>query len=282
MTRRCSRRQTRRVLGPLLANLLLISAGSFILLPYIWMILTSLKPADEIFLDEIRLLPERWAALENYHRALTAVPLARFMGNGLFVSGAIVVLQVLIAVPCGYALAKTSFRGARILLATVLLCLLIPKEVTAIPLYLAFAEIGILDTYLVLILPSSISVFAIFLFSQVFRQFPDEIIAASRLDGMRDYEIVWRVIVPNMWPAIGAFAVLSFVAHWNELYWPLIAITSMDLAPPPLGLSFFRSQEASSDFGALMAAATIISAPLVFAFLFAQGVFLRGFAYRQL
>ena len=107
----------------------------------------------------------------------------------------------------------------------VLLGLCIPVQVPALPLYIALAKLGLLNTYFAIMLPFFLSVFAIFLFRQFFKSFPDDIIHAARLDGMSEFEIVWRIVVPSAWPAIAAFSVFSVVAHWNDLYWPLIVIS---------------------------------------------------------
>jgi len=127
-----------------------------------------------------------------------------------------------------------------------------------------------------LVAPFSISVFGIFLFLQFFRALPDDLLDAARLDGMSEAGIVARVVVPNSWPAVTAFAIFSVVAHWNDLFWPLIVVTDNRVATPPLGLFTFRAAESGSDYGALMAATLIVTLPLVLAFLFAQRRFVEG------
>jgi multiple sugar transport system permease protein len=118
--------------------------------------------------------------------------------------------------------------------------------------------------------------FAIFLLRQNFKSFPDEIIHAARLDGMSELEIVWRVVTPSAIPAITAFSIFSLVAHWNDLYWPLIVISSTELAPPPLGMLLFASAESGANYGALMAGASLITAPMILAFLIARRRFIQG------
>jgi multiple sugar transport system permease protein len=125
-------------------------------------------------------------------------------------------------------------------------------------------------------LPFFLSMFAIFLLRQNFKSFPDEIIHAARLDGMSELEIVWRVVTPSAIPAITAFSIFSLVAHWNDLYWPLIVISSTELAPPPLGMLLFASAESGANYGALMAGASLITAPMVLAFLIARRRFIQG------
>ncbi len=107
---------------------------------------------------------------------------------------------------------------------------------------------------------------AIFLFRQTFLGFPDEILQAARVDGLGEFEILWRIVVPSAMPAIAAFSIFSIVAHWNDLYWPMIVIQRMDYAPPPLGMLFFANSETGASYGVLMAGATIVTAPLVLIF----------------
>lgn len=265
-----------RVIREALRYGVLVIGAALMLAPFVWMVSTSLKAPDEIFDPGFSLLPDTLYAWENYHRAFTEVPMARFLLNGVIVCGGILLFQIVLAVPCAYALAKLRFKGASILFALVLFALMIPSQVPAIPLYLVLTQLGLLNTYWALILPSAISVFAIFLFRQFFRTVPDDLIAAARIDGLSEFSIVWRIVLPTAWPAVTAFAIFSVVAHWNELFWPLIVITDTAMAPPPLGILYFRDQEAGSDYGALMAGTTIITAPLVLAFLLAQRRFIEG------
>ncbi len=259
--------------GHVLAHLALALGAAVMLLPFLWMLLTSLRPADAVFAG---LVPGSFAGFGNYAHALATAPLLRFMLNGAIVCAGILVVQLLVAIPCAYALAKLQFRGRGVMFALVLAALCIPIQVPALPLYLGLARAGLLDTYLAMMFPFFLSVFAIFLFRQFFKSFPDEIIQAARLDGAGEFEIVWRFVAPSALPAIAAFSIFSVVAHWNDLYWPLIVITETRLAPPPLGMLYFRDAETGSNYGALMAGATIITAPLVIAFLVARRRFIQG------
>ncbi len=266
----------RKILSLTLVHTFLLAGAAFTLLPFVWMLVTSIKPPDEIFTATLRLWPHRFAAAENYRLALTTAPLLRFALNGLIVCTGILTVQLLVGIPCAYALAKLRFPGRNLLFTLTLLALAIPVQVPALPLYIALAKIGLLNTYVSMMVPFFLSVFAIFLLRQFFKGFPDDIIQAARLDGMSELEIVWRIVAPSAWPAIAAFAVFSFVAHWNDLYWPLIVISDANLAPPPLGMMFFADAETGSNYGALTAAATILTAPLVIAFLLARRQFIAG------
>jgi multiple sugar transport system permease protein len=268
--------RVRRFAGLALVHGVLIAGAVFMLLPFVFMLVTSIKPPSEVFEATFRLWPRNFYGLQNYASALTTAPLLRFMLNGLIVCGGILIVQLLVAIPCAYALAKLRFPGRPVLFALVLMGLCIPIQVPSLPLYMALAEVGMLNTYFSMMMPFFLSVFAIFLFRQFFKSYPDEIIQAARLDGVGEFEIVWRIVVPSAWPAIAAFSVFSIVAHWNDLYWPLIVISDTKLAPPPLGMMFFADSEVGSNYGALSAGATIITAPLVIAFLIARRRFIAG------
>lgn len=257
---------------------LLSVAAAIVLAPYAFMLSASVKPGGEIFQASLDLWPHRFYGWENYRKALTAVPLLRFLLNGALVCGVILVLQLVFAVPAAYALAKLRWPGRGTVFALVLLGLLIPSHVPALPLYLALAKLGLLDSYAGLAAPFAVSVFAIFMFRQAFKALPDELIQAARLDGMGELSIVWRVILPNAWPTATAFATFSVVAHWNDLFWPLIVIQTESMATPALGVLFFRAEEGGNDVGALMAASVITTAPMVCAFLLAQRRFIQGVA----
>ena len=249
-----------------------------LLMPYIWMISASVKPLDELFRASLNLWPERFYGVENYRQVFSQIPVFGYLWNGIVVCAGILFFQLLFAVPAAYALAKLNFPGRDLALGLVMLGLLVPPHVPALPLYVAFSKMGLLNTYAALILPFTISVFAIFLFRQFFKALPDELVHAARLDGIGEFEIVWRVILPNAWPAATAFAIFSVVAHWNDLFWPLIVIEGQARATPALGVLYFRSDEAGDDFAALMAAAVIMTLPLILAFLFAQRRFVEGIA----
>jgi len=262
-----------------LPRLLLLTVAALVVLsPYAFMLSASVKPGGEIFQSSFQLWPQRFYGWENYRKALTAVPLLRFLLNGALVCAVILVLQLLFAVPCAYALAKLRWRGREWVFGLVLLGLLIPAHVPALPLYVALAKLGLLDGYAALAAPFAVSVFAIFMFRQAFKSMPDELIQAARLDGMAELGIVWRVILPNAWPTATAFATFSIVAHWNDLFWPLIVIQTQSMATPALGVLFFRAEEGGNDTGALMAACVIATAPMVAAFLLAQRRFIQGVA----
>ena len=258
------------------ARHLLLGAGAIVMLtPFVMMVAISVKSPGEVFAPTFKLIPDVWY-WQNYTEAFTKQPLARYIFNGVLVGAAIFFFQALIAVPCAYALAKLRWRGSETTFVLVLLGLLVPPQVTAIPLYIGIWRLGLLDTYAAIILPSTISVFGIFLMRQFFRTVPDDLLHAARLDGLSEFAIVWRIVLPMAIPAMVSFGILSLIWNWNEFFWPLIVIQSEHLATPPLGISFFSNAEAGTNYGLLMAAAVSVNAPLIVAFLFAQRWFIDG------
>ncbi|MGO8711302.1 MAG: carbohydrate ABC transporter permease [Rhizomicrobium sp.] len=271
------------LVGRLVRHAVLLCGAMVMLAPFVWMVATSLKPKSEIFSSRFHLLPQTsWGAADNYWTALTQVPLLHFLLNGALVTSSIFLLQVLVNVPAAYALAKLRFRGRGLMFGAVLLCLVIPYQAVALPIFILFFELGLLNTYAALVLPFTISVFGIFLMRQFFMTVPDDLIDAARIDGMSEHGIVWGVMAPTAIPALIAFGIFSFVAHWNDYFWPLIAVSDESLYTPPLGIAFLKLNAEGTAYGPLMAAATIVIAPLVIAFLLAQRRFIEGITFTGL
>ncbi|MEY9183363.1 multiple sugar transport system permease protein [Bradyrhizobium sp. USDA 326] len=260
----------------ILRHVLLIAGAALMLAPFIWMISTASKPQTEIFSSELHLIPHQLALAENLREAFAKANLLRFLLNGVIVTISIFVLQIMVALPAAYALAKLRFLGRETLFALVLFGILIPPQATAVPVFLMLHKAGLLDSYAALVLPFTISVFGIFLMRQFFKTVPDDLVDAARMDGISEFGIVWRVMLPAAIPAVTAFGIFSVVAHWNDYFWPLIVLNSEQLRTPPLAVAHFRNSEAGTSYGPLMAAAMVIIAPLVVAFLFAQRRFIEG------
>ena len=213
----------------------------------------------------------------NYTEAFKKAPLLRYLLNGVIVTVSIFIIQVLVALPCAYALSKLRWWGREVVFGMVLFCLLIPVHAIALPLYLMLSEAGLTNTYSALVIPWTISVFGIFLMRQFFKTVPDDLVDAARMDGMTEFGIIWKVMLPTAIPALLAFAIFSVVAHWNDYFWPRVVITgNRDLFTPPLGLREFKGDADGDNFGPMMATATIIVTPLIVGFLLAQKRFIEG------
>ncbi|WP_346296022.1 carbohydrate ABC transporter permease [Rhodopseudomonas sp. P1] len=254
----------------------LMCGAVLMLAPFVWMLSTASKPPDEIYSSDLHLIPRHFALWDNLRTAFGKADLGRFLLNGVIVTVAIFTCQVLIALPAAYALAKLRFLGRKALFALVLFGILIPPQATAIPVFLLLHQLSALDSYAALVLPFTISVFGIFLMRQFFMTVPDDLLDAARMDGMSEFAIVWRVMLPTAIPAVTAFGIFSVVAHWNDYFWPLIVLNSQQYYTPPLAVAHFRNAEAGTSYGPLMAAAIVIITPLVVAFLLAQRRFIEG------
>ena len=259
-----------------MSHAVLLGGAAIMLMPFVWMFFTAIKAPSEIFEASIWPWPRTWYGFAHFQEVLKSAPMGLFMWNGLVVCTGILIVQVLVAIPAAYALAKLPFKGSKSLFMGILVALSVPIQVTALPLYMGLSLAGWLNSYFAQMVPFFLSMFAIFLLRQHFKTFPDEIIHAARIDGMTEWEIMWRLVVPSARPALAAFAVFSVVAHWNDLYWPMIVITTTELAPPPLGMLLFANAESGANYGALMAGATLITMPMVIAFLFARKQFIQG------
>ena len=280
-----------------LKHAVLILGALIVLLPFYVMVSYSLKSPSEIaqgtgglfgtqapFRDDFCVKLGGTAsecmvtpAAYNYATAFQKAPLLRYLANGVIVTVSIFVIQVLVALPCAYALAKLRFWGREAVFGLVLFCLLIPVHAIALPLYVMLAKLGLTNSYAALVIPWTISVFGIFLMRQFFMTVPDDLIDAARMDGMSELRIVWTVMLPTAVPALLAFGIFSVVAHWNDYFWPRIVITGdRSLFTPPLGLREFRGDADGDNFGPMMATACVIVAPLIVAFLLAQRRFVEG------
>ena len=235
------------------------------------------NPSGVLPSEELKQACTKTPIVFNYVSAFTKAPLVRYLLNGVFVTLSIFFIQVLVALPCAYALAKLKFWGRDAVFMLVLFCLLIPVHAIALPLYIMLSKVGLINSYAALIVPWTISVFGIFLMRQFFMTIPDDLIDAARIDGMSEFSIVWKVMLPCAIPALMAFAIFSVVAHWNDYFWPRIAVTSdRNYFTPPLGLRMFKGDSDGDVYGPMMATATIIVTPLIVAFLLAQRKFIEG------
>ncbi len=278
-------------------HIVLIFGSLIVILPFYVMVSYSLKSPHEIatnsggFIGAQQPMVDEYCVklgnppeecmqkplVYNYTQAFKKAPLLRYLVNGLVVTASIFFIQALIAVPCAYALAKLRFWGRDFVFSMVMFCLLIPVHTIALPIYIMLAKVSLTNTYAALIIPWTISVLGIFLMRQFFMTVPDDLIDAARMDGMNEFSIIWRVMLPTAIPALLAFAIISVVAHWNDYFWPRVVITGdRSLYTPPLGLREFKGDADGSIWGPMMATATVIVTPLIAAFLLAQKRFVEG------
>jgi multiple sugar transport system permease protein len=269
--------------GALLSHLLLVCVALAVLFPFVWMLSTALKPDAEVFAQPPSLVGSqvRWG---NFAQAWNYVPFGRFMVNGLVVAGLGTLLVLTTSTLSGYAFARIPFRGREALFVAYLGTLVVPQEVTVIPLFLLMKQLGWVNSYQALILPFAFTAFGTFLMRQFFLTIPPELEDAARIDGASRPRILWSVMVPLAKPALGVLAVFTFISYWNGFLWPLIIVNSQDLATVPLGLNMFHGQY-STAWNYMMAASTISMLPSVVLVVvlqryLVQGIALTGFGGR--
>lgn len=245
------------------------------LFPFLWMVRTSLAPADEISISGSNPIPSHldWG---NFARAWNEANLGPSVVTGLIVTVAILALQLLTCIPAAYVLAKVKMRGVNVALGIVLGCLLVPTQVTLIPLFIGVNLAGLADTIPGLIVPFMTSAFGIFLLRQQMMSIPDGLLEAARTDGLGHFQTLLRVVVPMAGPGIAAFSVFSVFTHWNDYMWPLLIARSPGVVTPPLALAIFQQADTGFDYSALAAGAVIVTAPIVVLFLVAQRRFVQG------
>lgn len=259
-------------------QILLLSVGLLVALPIIIAIFTSFKTLDDVFRYPPRFLPSTWV-LENYIKAWTANPFGRFLLNSSIQSGAIVVGQVLFSIMAAYAFAILEFPGRNVLFYVVLGSLMIPFELVFIPNFITVSNAGLANTYAGLIVPFLGSAFGVFMLRQFFLTVPKDLHDAALIDGATNWRYLWQILVPLSKGAIGAFAIFSFLAAWNQYLWPLIITDQTEMRTIQIGIRFFmENQESGADWGAIMAGSVIALAPTLAAFLIAQKQLVKGIA----
>ncbi len=243
--------------------------------PYVWMVLTSLKTLPEIVAAPTWPLPSS-IQLGAYREVWASAPVWRYLAVTVGVSLAIALLQIALALPAGYALAKLKFKGARAAFGLVLACLLIPAQVTFLPVFMMLGEVGLVNTAGALILPFAASALGTFLVRQAMLSVPDEIIEAARLDGAGELTIVYRVLAPMVRPTLVAFFLFSFVAHYNDYFWPLVMTTDDSVRTLPLAIALLREQGTGVRWHVVMAGNVVLSAPILALFALAQRHLVRA------
>ncbi len=246
-------------------------------LPLLWMLGSALKRNEEIFTIPVQWLPEafRWG---NFLEVLDypGFPFFRFFGNSVFYAGMVTVGTVISCALVGYGFARLRFPGRGILFGLTLATMMVPYIVTFIPTFLLFKNLGVLGTYIPLIAPAFFAeAFFIFLMRQFFRGLPRELDDAARVDGAGEFRIFWQIMLPLVKPALVVMAVFTFVWTWHDFFRPLIYLNDPEQFPLSLGLFSFRGRRLT-EWHLMMAAATLMTAPLVILFAVAQKYFVQG------
>ena len=270
-----NRRGIERIKMAAIYALLLLIAG-VMTAPFLWMISTSLKVNTELFRIPLQWIPPkpRW---QNYLDVLEAVPFIRFMGNSLFVATVVTLLQLVACAMGAYAFARMRFPGRDKIFLVYLATMMVPSQVTIIPMYLLFSSLKLIDTYWALIIPGIFSAYGTFLMRQFFFGIPRELEESVRIDGGGYWTCFIRIIVPLSKPAFAALGTFTFLANWNNFLWPLLCTNKVSMKTLPVGLTYFMGQY-SIQWQMLMAAVAMSILPMLIIYLFLQKYFVAGIA----
>jgi ABC-type glycerol-3-phosphate transport system permease component len=259
------------------AATIIILLGAFVILvPFAWMVSTSIKPDGEVFLVPIRWIPHR-LQLENYTLATTVIAFWQYAVNSVHITVLVVLGSVGSSSLVAYAFARLRARGRDILFIILLSRLMLPGEVTLVSTYLIFKTLGWLDTYNPLIVPAYFgNAFFIFMLRQFYLTLPIELDDAAKIDGCGYFGIYARIILPLSKPALATAAIFSFFDTWNAFQGPLIYLNSLEKYTLPVGLSFFHDQYMGTPWNQMMAASLLVMIPCLVVFFFAQRTFIQG------
>jgi multiple sugar transport system permease protein len=254
--------------------LVLVAAAVVILFPLIWMVLTSLKPENDVTTFPPSLWPRDWS-FAAYANVWTRVPFGRFFINTVIFAGGVTLVSLLFDSMTAYALSRLRFPGRDVIFVVILVAMMLPFQVTFIPLYVTVAKLHLLNTYQGLIIPRATNAFGIFMLRQFFMTLPRDLDEAARVDGASEFYIYSRIILPLSGPALATLAVFHFMYNWNDFLWPLLITSTTDMETLPAGLALFVGQHVV-EYAVVMAGAVLALLPLFIAFLFAQKYFVRG------
>jgi ABC-type glycerol-3-phosphate transport system permease component len=259
-------------LAAYLGTLIVLALLALAMTPVLWAVLSAFKSRADIFAGDV--WPRRWS-LENFDDLLAKTLYLRWMLNSLVVALSSTALGLLFCSLGGYAFAKFEFPGKTVMFWIVIASVSIPAFTTVIPLFGWLARLGLLDTYIVLILPFAANAFGIFLMRQYAVAIPDELLDAGRIDGAGEFRLYWSVVLPLLRPALGTVGVLIFIASWNSYIWPLVMMRTDEMFTLPVGVATLKSDQLP-EYGMLMAASVLSSVPIIGAFLIMQRQFIAG------
>lgn len=256
---------------------LFLAAGSVVMLfPFAWMVSTSLKVDRDLFITPPQLIPTPFAP-ENYRTVLDAFPVGRFLFNSLVVALASTALQIVTSAMAAYAFARMRFWGRDALFVVYLATLMIPLQVTIVPLFVEMRYLGFVNSYPGLVLPTIASAFGTFLLRQWFLGLPIELEEAALIDGASQWTIFRRIVIPLSRPALATFGIFAFMASWNSFLWPLVITSSQDLMTLPVGLANLQGRYTTA-WNLVMAGATISVIPILVVYIAAQKQVIRSVA----
>lgn len=256
-------------------NHLLLIVGAFIMIvPFLWMISTSLKTFVEAMQVPPTIFPKGWQ-FENYAKIFEKVDFLKYYLNTFILTFGRTIAQLFLCSIAAFAFARLEFPGKNVLFIGILSVLMVPLQVILIPNYAILTQLGWIDTFYALIVPGMFSAFGVFLLRQFFMGIPKELDEAAIMDGCSYFGIYWRVIIPNATPALMALGIFTILASWNDFLWPLVMTNSESMRVLSVGIASFQGQYAT-DYPLLMAGAVLSTIPMVIMFIFLQKHLIAG------
>lgn len=257
--------------------LLLTAALLLVITPFVWMVLGSVKTSGEL-----RQVPPTWLpespTLDNFKALFTRLNFGRYFFNSTVVAVVVTVANLLFCSMVGYALAMLNFRGKKTIFALIMGTLMIPGVVTFVPLFVLVANMGLVNTLPGLFLPFLVGPFGVFLMRQFIMGLPKDLIEAARIDGAGEIKIFLRVVLPLLTPALATLGILTFLGSWNNFLWPLVVAQGEESYTLPVALALVSTGQNQTDYGLLLAGATVVVMPVLLVFLFFQRHFIQGIA----
>lgn len=254
----------------------LVIAALLFVYPFIWMFSASLAPENEI--GNLTLLPSS-VSVNSYTQMFDKIPIGRSFVNSLVVASSITFGVLVLGSMVGYALSKLEFKGRDLIFYIIIFTMTLPFQITLIPQYLLIVKLDWVDSYMGLIVPYLMNALGIIMFRQYFKTIPQDLIDAARLDGCGELKIIFRILWPNSIPALVTIGIITFMASWNEVLWPLIVIRDESLMTMPQLVTLFAvGGRADSQLGVKLAAAVMLALPIIVAYLFFQKYFIQSMA----
>lgn len=262
---------------PLWLYLVLGGGLALMVIPFVWMAISSIKPEGEV-----RAVPPTWwpetITMDNYQSLFTRLDFPTYFFNSTVVAIAVTLGNVVFGAMLGYALAKLSFPGKRLVFGLVLGTLMVPGVVTFVPLFVLTTNLGLTNTLPGMFLPFLAAPFGVFLMRQFIMALPDELIQAARVDGAGELRIFFTVILPLCGPALATLGILTFLTSWNNFLWPLVIAQTEDKYTLPVALALYSVGQNATQYGLLLAGAVVVVIPVIVVFLALQRHIMQGIA----
>ncbi|WP_286795649.1 carbohydrate ABC transporter permease [Microbacterium sp. UBA3394] len=272
------RRRRRRGFGPRALTYTVLTVGLVLwLIPFVWMLLGSLKTQGEILQRPPTWLPQN-PTLENFAAWFGPLDFWQFFANSAIVAVFTVLGNLVFCSMVGYALAKMEFPGKRLLFLLVMVTLMVPGVVTFVPLFVMVSSLGLVNTYPALILPFVTAPVGVFLMRQFMLGIPEPLLEAARLDGAGEWRIFTRIVMPLCGPPLATLGILTFLSSWNNFLWPLVAAQTEEMYTLPVALSLYSTGQNATNYGLLLAGSVLVITPIIVLFVFLQRWFIRGVA----